>query len=199
MATQRVRTEGQRLLLALPGSVRQLADQLGGAVKFQSVHAWRTGDFLPSAKQRDKIGAVLGVPVSAWDQLPRDALPPVDVDDDEADADDDQGGDELEGDGSGQSLGQSYSQQIRELQKLLARRDLIGRDRLALNESLGKALERRRKYELQTEMLEDRTIRDHPTWQLLKQTIIDALLSHPAAARDVETAIERVLGDGSYR
>lgn len=61
-------TEGQRLLLADPRSLSQLAALLG--VGKSTVGHWRTGARNPERKDRLLLDAHLGIPLSSWDRPP---------------------------------------------------------------------------------------------------------------------------------
>lgn len=180
-------SEGQRLLHQVPGSLAGIGERLG--VSKQAIAMWRSGERGPGEKLRTKVESVLGIPRLAWDRLPKTAqrlaFSPVDA---AADADDDGETDDEP------SLAEDFRRQLRSLRAELDRPDLIIRERLAINASFSRALEQRRKYELQIELQEARFVRDHPAWQRFKRMLMDALLAHPAAARDVERVILEVLG-----
>jgi hypothetical protein len=87
-----------------------------------------------------------------------------------------------------------YNALLGQLRKQLARANLPSRERIQISDAFSRALAHKERLERSREMLESRTIKDHPRWKELKAAIISALLEHPAAARDVEAAITRVLG-----
>lgn len=58
------RTEGQRLLQAMPASGAALARSIG--CSRAAVHAWRTGLKTPGCDTRRRIQAELGVDARAW-------------------------------------------------------------------------------------------------------------------------------------
>ena len=88
-----------------------------------------------------------------------------------------------------------YDALLSQLRKQLSRQNLPSRERIQISDAFSRALAHKERLERSREMIEARTIKDHPKWKELKAAIIGALLEHPAAARDVEVAITRVLGE----
>jgi hypothetical protein len=72
---------------------------------------------------------------------------------------------------------------------------LLGRERVQLGDAFARALTQKERLERAREMLEARTIKEHPEWQRLKRLVIAALLPFPQASKAVEAAILRVLGE----
>lgn len=62
------RSEGQRLLVAIPGSSADIGRKVG--VTKQVVACWRRGSKMPSDAVRSKLEAVYRIPVAAWDRAP---------------------------------------------------------------------------------------------------------------------------------
>jgi transcriptional regulator with XRE-family HTH domain len=188
------RTEAQRLLRELPGTLDAIGKPLG-ATK-QSVSLWRAGR-IPDERFRRKIADVFGIPFDAW------AIPPtVGAEPDPAYGegldDDDEGADELPAPDAVTAAGSAvrdYDRLIKGLRKQLEQGRVTPRERGQLTDAYSRALAQKARILREHAMLEDRTIRDHPKWQRLKGAIIAALLPHPAAARDVEAAITRLLGE----
>lgn len=69
------RTEGQRLLLLVPGSLTDLTARLGAGRS--TVSDWRRGAKLPEHDARVRLHAAYGIPVSAWDRKPERAADPM--------------------------------------------------------------------------------------------------------------------------
>lgn len=172
-----VRTEGQRLLQLVTGSLQTIGESIG-ATK-QAVALWRDGARTPEEKWRRKLHALFDIPPDAWDRAPGEASS-VDTDDD---------------DGRDISALEDVNRLIRLLREQLRRPGILARERVQLADAFARALAQKERLERAREMSEDRTIREHPKWQRLKATIIEALLPHPEAARAVEAAILRVLGE----
>lgn len=184
------KSEGQRLLCEQPGTLAGIAERLGCTK--QAVSLWRLGEQSPATKQRERLKACFGIEPIAWERLPAGAMPPQSTDADPDDVPDD----DEESDDDEPSLEEDYKRQLRALRKAIDTPGILARERLALNDAFGKALERRRRYELQIELQEDRIVRGHPAWRRLKRLIMDALATHPAAARDVGRALQMAMGDG---
>jgi transcriptional regulator with XRE-family HTH domain len=175
-------SEAQRMFAALPGSLATIGKPLG-ATK-QSVDQWRKGACVPEDRFRRAIASHYGIPFNAWG-----------LDEPDEQADDDTDDDEL-GELTADPLDE-YRRLIKIVRKQLARGALTARERAQLTDSYTRTLGQMSRLEREREMLEARTIRDHAKWKVLKNAIITALLPHPAAARDVEAAITRVLSDES--
>lgn len=77
--TKVVKSEGQRLLMELPGSLATIAEEMG-AKSPQVVHNWRNGYKVPNAAARAALQDVFGIPTRAWaigPLRPGGALPPA--------------------------------------------------------------------------------------------------------------------------
>jgi hypothetical protein len=172
------RTEGQRLLLAVSGSLQQIGSSIG-ATK-QAVALWRTGARTPEERWRRKLYAVHRIPLDAWDRVPNSA-PAVEWFPDT--------------EGREPSALEDCTRLLALLRSQLNRPDLLARERTQLGDAFARALAQKERLEKAREMTETRTIREHPEWKRLKRLIIEALLLYPEAARAVETAIMTVLGE----
>lgn len=67
------RTEGQRLLLLVPGSLTELTARLGAGRS--TVSDWRRGAGVPGPDARARLHAAYGIPVRAWDLKPQGETP----------------------------------------------------------------------------------------------------------------------------
>ena len=172
-----IRNEGQRLLLGVPQSLQQVADVLGLGSK-QSVAAWRKGEYVPEDRYRRALEAQYGIPFAAWGTSAAGT--------DEGDTDDDDTEHDPDAD---------YKLLLRSLRRQLRGAGLTARERAQLTDAFSRALAAKARLAQQRELLEDRTIRDHAKWKRLRDAIIAALIKHPAAARDVEAEIRRLLGE----
>lgn len=169
------------MLREIPGSLATIGKAVG-ATK-QSIAQWRDGVYVPDDRYRRALASHYGIPFSAWG-----VDEPPDEPEEEEEADD-------EVEGAEHSAMRDYERLIRLLRTQLKSVKLTPRERAQLTDAFSRALAQKTRLERDREMLEDRTIRDHPKWQRLKQAIITALLPHPAAARDVEAVITRLLGE----
>ena len=177
------RSEGQRLLALVPGSLQQVGDAIGATR--QAVAWWRNGSRTPEERWRVKLQARFGIPIAAWDRVAGDAPAAAAVEWFPSPAD---GGEPSALEDCGRLLALLRSQ--------LNRPDLLGRERVQLGDAFARALAQKERLERAREMLEARTIREHPEWQRLKRLMIAALLPFPEASRAVEAALVKVLGDG---
>ena len=62
------RSEGQRLLAAVPGSLAKLGAAAG--VSRQLVSYWKRGEKLPTPANRAKLQKAFGIDPAAWDRRP---------------------------------------------------------------------------------------------------------------------------------
>jgi DNA-binding transcriptional regulator YiaG len=190
-SSPRYPSAGRQLLRARPESSAELGRALG--CSRATVSAWRVGSKVPSASARASLELRYAIPAQSWDRTPHGYMPPplyVDVEDAEAEADEPTDEDENGGGG----LDADWCRLIASIRSQLRRPDILARERMELQNALIKALEKRRRFQREHEMLEDRTIREHPNWKRLKNAITDALIDHPAAARAVEAVIVRLIG-----
>lgn len=216
-STRLIRTEGQRLLLAVE---RKLAE-IGAAVGASSpaVCLWRDGQRSPGTEQRRALEEAFGIPAEAWERVPTgteellaafEAEAEAEVDDD----DDDDAHHEMpepEPAPSRSSRGRSrrepepdegepptaledYNRLLRALRHQLDRPGLVARERVQVADAFSRALAHKERLERGRDLVEPRVIKDHPKWKELKAAIITALLDFPEAARAVEAAVTRVLG-----
>lgn len=189
-----VRTEGQRLLLAVPGSHAEVAAAVDGSK--QAVSYWRRGEKTPGATARGRLRDAFGIDPGAWDRkpitspatapaaspAPAPPSPPIETQPAAAAA------------GSKLSTLEEVETQIAELRKLQGENGLLASERVRLADSMGKLLAIKARLERDNELLEDRVVRKHPFWARVKGAILDALRAHPAAARDVAEALARAEG-----
>jgi hypothetical protein len=182
-------SEGARLLASLRGTVQLIADSIG-ATK-QAASAWRIGIRVPEEQWRRKLHEVHGIPIVAWDRPPQSTSenekPPA--------AAPAPAPWFPENTGAEPSALEDCVRLLGLLRSQLNRPDLLGRERVQLGDAFARALTQKERLERAREMLEARTIKEHPEWRRLKRLVIDALLPFPAASKAVEAAILRVLGE----
>ena len=170
-----LRSEGQRMLLHVSGSLAAIAEAIGSKSP-QSVLDWRNGTRVPIAAARAQMEAVLGIPIEAWNRLPathesnpepEEQAPPLAT--------------------------------LESCLELLAviRRDrmvpnLLPGERAKLVDAEARILKLRADLEQRAELSEDRYVREHPGWIRARNEIARVLLQHPAAARAVAEALERL-------
>ncbi len=179
-----VRTEGQRLLLAVPGSLELIGDSIG-ATK-QAVALWRSGARAPGPQWRRAMHERFGIPPEAWGRTPLpDGWTPSAPTRFTAPLADDAEPTPLD----------DVRRLLRSLREQLEQPNLLARERAQLSDAFAKALAQRERLEQARAMSEQRTVAEHPGWKRLRDVIIAALEQHPEAMRAVGAAIQRELGD----
>ena len=184
------RTEGQRLLLAVPGSLSTVARAIGCSKALAGY--WRTGKKLPASVFRSKLAEVYGIGVEAWGQT---AVPETSAPSDY---------------GAAPMLGVSRSKGVPSeaapheatpaaVNDVLARFDEMISDARGRRQSKTLlASEYARLIGTEARLLRERAIaereinRDHPEWQRWWKAVLDALHAHPKALADVVAAVKRV-------
>lgn len=178
-----VRSEGQRQLIAVPATLREIAENLGGAVSVQAVSAWRRGEKVPAAGPRAGLAAVYGIAPETWGYLPVAApaagppAPPQAT--------------------PRAKLTTSSPNSLADCHALLALiRDARGDNMLP--SELGKTVDSEARVlallarlEAQHELREDRYVREHPAWHRTRRVIIEALAPYPIAAKAVIDALRK--------
>jgi transcriptional regulator with XRE-family HTH domain len=167
------KTEGQRLLRAVPGSLADIASRIGCGSR-QSVAAWKNGSYVPDDKYRQLLAIHFGIPYTSWS--------PIGTDDTEED------------DGSASAQG-DYEELLRGLRRQLRRGGLTPKEQLQFTEAIESIAWKKDRTDRDRELQEDRIIREHEKWKVLKAAIIRALVAHPAAARDVEAVLTQMLAE----
>jgi transcriptional regulator with XRE-family HTH domain len=184
-----VRSEGQRLLRLVPGSLREIAARVNVKSR-QTVLDWRDGRKVPGPGMRAALADAYGIPVPAWSQLPsrpsssqasgtpapRSPTPPVAT-------------------APVRTLEHCLAL-IADVQKERKVDGLVPAERIKLADAEGRLLSLRHRLEKEHDLLESRIVNEHPSWVRLRRTLVAALAKHPAAARDVMAAIEQLEGEG---
>lgn len=176
-----IRSEGQRMLLHVMGSLEAIAAEVE-ARSPQSILSWRNGTTNPSPAARARMYAAFGIPTEAWDRRPHELpivpdAPPSETFDPDAPA----------------------ASTLDECRALLA---VTKRARLAANVTTSEMvrlaaaeaslLKLRAELEQRAELSEDRYVREHPAWLKAKREISRVLMAYPEAARAVAEALMRL-------
>jgi hypothetical protein len=186
-------TEGQRLLQATAAdrglTYAAIAADTEASSPVQPM-SWLRGETRPNAAARARLFGAFGIPPRAWDvppgaafeeppppQLhaapqPPTAAPPAPRER-----------------GPRPTTLEACLSVIDTLEDAAAMPNLIASERIKLAESLGRMLALRARLETQAERAEDRIVREHPEWQRLKRVIVRTLAAHPAALKDLTTAL----------
>jgi hypothetical protein len=205
LRTTTIKTEGQRLLLAVPGTIQSQATAYG-TKNLVSIYEWRDGRKLPSAAARARMQSAFGIPPEAWDWPPatlasvvanaalvsrgngtpapgaKPARPTLPADPPPAAAPDGP---------RPSSLEHTYAL----LDSIRRQREAPGltageRNKITQNETHVLAL--RARLESAAELSEDRYVREHPAWIKLRTALIATLLPHPKAAQAVADMLSKL-------
>lgn len=171
-----LRSEGQRMLLHVSGSLLAIAKAIG--VKSpQTVLYWRNGRSIPSPELRAQMQVTLGIPIQAWTSRPA--------------------GDRAETpEAMLEELPQTSLEECLELLQVI-RRDrhqpnLLPGERTKLVDAEARILKLRADLEMRAELSEDRYVREHPAFLRVRNEIARVLVAYPEAARAVADALERL-------
>ena len=177
-----LRSEGQRMLLHVTGSLKAIAAAIG-CKSPQSVHEWRTGRKSPGTEARAQMFAAFGIPPRAWETRPggdsTSALVTTASGGSPALAADDMPATTLE----------HCMQLLLVIWRERQRPDLLASERIKLTDAETRVLHLRDRLESKAELSEDRFVREHPAWLRLRRALVSALLAHPAAAKAVADAL----------
>ncbi|HYG67928.1 MAG TPA: hypothetical protein VD838_09720 [Anaeromyxobacteraceae bacterium] len=182
-ASAQLRSEGQRLLLALDDSLATVA-KVACVGSRTTVKRWRDGSRQPESEQRRHLKRAYGIPLEAWDCAPakEDAK---ELDGDEVD----QGG-ALAAEVPASSAAH-FLELMQEVRAARTGTNLAPLERLRAIEregSLRTQYERARGADL---AIEERIVREHPHWHRFEEVVLKALAPWPDAARAVVEAIEK--------
>jgi transcriptional regulator with XRE-family HTH domain len=174
-----VRSEGQRLLLEVGGTLEEIAN-VTGCKSRSTVLNWKSGNKTPSAAQRSKLFGAFAIPTASWGLLP--GTPPEKP--------------------NGKASAPISAKAPTTLADCLALQHVIRQarnqegllpgERVKLADTEAKILALRHRLERENDLLEDRLVRDHPKWQAVKRAIAKALAAHPVAARSVIEELTRL-------
>lgn len=206
------RSEGQRLLLAVPATLKSIAAACG--VGYTSVIEWRYGRSMPSPACRAAMYAAYEIPAPSWSMLPAGVLTaerermagaPAPVPDVPGAA---HGGG---GNGHGYAAppppapptnGHGYAgppNSLAETAALLAqirhqleRPDLLANDRARITDTYTKTLALQHRLQKEADLTEDRIVREHPSWQRIRMELARVLARYPAVAGEVAEVLDRL-------
>jgi transcriptional regulator with XRE-family HTH domain len=178
-----LRSEGQRMLLHVTGSLQAIAAEVSPNTSKQSVLDWRNGVRKPGPQARARIYAAFGIPPDAWMRraVMDDVLPPQPAAEPDASLPAHIGGTTLE----------DCLQLLAIIKRDRMSPGVLPSERVKLVDAEARILKLRSELESRTELSEDRYVREHPAWLRARNIISAALKDHPAAARAVADALER--------
>ena len=192
-----IRTEGQRLLLEVVGTVKSIGATCG--VSYQAVIDWRHGRTIPSPPARAALWSAYEIPAPAWgrlpvgvdapvtpttptsspDPVPAPVAPPAPVP-------------EVEVNGQGHGPLVETSTLLAQIRRQLERTDLLANERARITDTYGKTLALQHRLQKEADMTEDRIVRDHPVWQRIRLELARVLARYPEVATEVTVALERL-------
>ena len=170
------RTEGQRALQLVPGSLSTIAGTIG--VDKGTVSRWRNGEKLPTSAARSKLHAAYAIEPSAWDRAPLGAVAPKVPARSEAAAD-----------VAARSTLDETLDAIDQVKTLLGDGSIAASERKGLLDNLSKLLALRSRLEEKAELLEARIVREHPRWVAIRRGLPDVLRHYPQFAEAVVTCL----------
>lgn len=202
-----VRSEGQRLLLVIAAPVKQVAAVCG--VTEGAVVDWRQGRCNPSAALRALLWAAYEIPAPSWGVTPAGqndskrtpgpvapppVSPPVLV---PSSAELEGRGDNGHGatpDADRAPLGalDETGLLLAQIRGQLARTDMLAGDRARVTDTYTKTLALQHRLQKESDLTEDRIIRDHPTWRRIRGELARVLARYPDVAAEVCEALERL-------
>lgn len=175
-----MRSEGQRMLLHVTGSLKAIADA-AGCKSPQSVYDWRTGRKAPGPEARAKMFAAFGIPVRTWSMRPggeSSTSTALAVDDASTSTD-----------APVPTTLEHCMQLLRVISLERRQPDLLASERVKLAQAEAQILALRHRLECEAQLSEDRFVREHPAWARMKRVLVKALVAHPAAAQAVADAL----------
>jgi transcriptional regulator with XRE-family HTH domain len=176
-----LRSEGQRMLLAVTGSLTAIAKDLGCRSP-SAIHHYREGKRTPTPEMRARMYTAYGIPVEAWSVRPGGLSEPEAA---------------LEVAQSAAPAGAPST--LEDCLALLAvirgerqQRGLLASERVKLATAETQILSLRSRLEQAAEFAEARYVLEHPAWIRLRRVIVQALEPYPDAAKAVRDAIARM-------
>lgn len=161
------------MLLQVKQPLTKIAEAVGCSSP-QTVLDWRRGRKVPVPVSRTRLFIAYQIPPESWSCVPTDGtnghtskLPDL-------------------------PLPSTLAQCLELLSAIRTARinnGLQAAERVKLAASETQILSLRHRLEREADMSEDRVVKQHPRWQLLKRTLVKTLAAHPAAAKAVAQAL----------
>ncbi len=178
-----IRSEGQRMLLAVTGTLAAIAEEIG-CKSPQTVHAWKSGEKIPSASARAQMWTAFGIPQRAWSVRPGGSLEP--------EPQHDPAQIELAKNAAAPSTLDDCLALLTVIRRDRMQTGLMPSERVKLAGAEASILSLRARLEQAAEFAEARYVVQHPSWLKLKRAIVKALEPHPIAAKAVADAIATI-------
>lgn len=176
-------SEGQRMFLAVQGSTRAIAKEVG--CNHQSIQNWLTGAKSPSQGWRKKLWKLYGVPERAWTIRPGGALdapPAAELATEPTPSDDTASPSTLD----------HCLELLREARHDRKQSGLLASERARIANTEAALLKLRSQLEGAAELSEARYVAQHPAWHQLRRTILRALEPYPLAVKAIAEAIKNM-------
>jgi hypothetical protein len=202
-----LRSEGQRLLIAVndTATTRQIASSCG--VTHQVVAEWLGGRKVPRPENRAGLWNAYSIPAPSWGRLPLGSpasTPQLDA------------GEHANGNGHAPTNGHATPatpappstaapssgaapSSVDDARVLLGQirarataADLLPSDAVRLADSEAKILALLHRMQRDADLLEDRIVREHPAWQRTRAALTRVLARHPLAAAEVADELEKL-------
>jgi hypothetical protein len=172
-----IRSEGQRMLLAVVGTLEMIAQEIG-CKSPQMVQAWRTGAKIPAPAARARMETAFGIPARAWSVRPGGSLDPEPP--------------PAEAPTSTPSTLEDCLALLTVIRRDRMQTGLLPSERVRLAGAEAQILNLRARLEQAAEFAEQRYVTQHPSWLKLKRAIVKALEPHPIAAKAVADVISKM-------
>jgi len=178
-----VRSEGQRLLLAVKATLTEIQNACGASR--QTVIDWRFGRATPNPAGRAALWNAYEIPAPSWGRLPAGLVPP--------DAAPLAAAAPTNGHAAAapSSLDET-AQLLGQIRRQLEATDILPSDRVRITDSYTRTLALQHRLQREADLTEDRIIREHPTWVRIRAELARVLARYPAIADEVCTALDKL-------
>lgn len=176
-----VRSDGQRLLMAVPLSLAKVAAAIGASKA--TVGDWRTGNKVPGPAFRAALEKAYGIPVASWGEAPS-GVPAADVPT--------KAPRRAEQPPAAPSTLQDVETLLGSVKTALANDKLLSSERVRLTDSQTRLLSLKHKLERDQETQEDSLVRFNPHWLRIRTVLTETLAPFPDAARAVADKLKEL-------
>lgn len=182
-----VRSEGQRLLLAVDATLDEIQNACGASRP--SVVDWRFGRATPNTSSRAALWNAYEIPAPSWNQLPVGMRP---ANGHTAPAITPAPAPPTNGHTGPPSSIDETAALLGQIRRQLEATDILPSDRARITDTYTKTLALQHRLQREVDMTEDRIIREHPTWQRIRAELARVLARYPAIADEVCAALDRL-------
>jgi len=187
-----MRSEGQRLLCEVKQSLGEIAYNCG--VTKQAVAEWKLGRKSPGSTSRAALWSAYEIPAPTWARMPSDPNAPEHASSTRTVV---AHVEPVVTNGNGHPASSPSSldqagQLLAKIRSAASAGDLLPTDRVRLADSETKILALQHRMQKEVDLLEDRIVREHPTWRRIRETLSLVLSRHPIAAAEVADALDKL-------